>query len=204
MKIYLLRHGMTECNARKQYQGLLDTPLSPKGRAQLRKADIQPEVVYTSPLCRTRETARILFPESRQVAVEDLQEMSFGVFEGRSFLDMAEDAQYRAWVDSNCEDRCPGGEKKSEFCDRSCAAFEALLEQALHTQQEILAIVAHGGTQMAVMERYGVPHQDYYQWCAPPGGGYLLETDETAWYGARTLTLLERIQYTQQEGGAEK
>ena len=57
MLIYLLRHGLTEYNAQKRYQGQRDIPLSPEGLAQLRRADIDPKVVYISTLQRTRQTA---------------------------------------------------------------------------------------------------------------------------------------------------
>ena len=33
MKVYLLRHGQTEYNVDKRYQGTRDIPLSEKGRA---------------------------------------------------------------------------------------------------------------------------------------------------------------------------
>ena len=48
MLIYLLRHGLTEYNAQKRYQGQRDIPLSPEGLAQLRRADIDPTVVDIS------------------------------------------------------------------------------------------------------------------------------------------------------------
>ena len=53
MLIYLLRHGQTEYNAQKRYQGQRDIPLSAAGIAQLRQADFAPEVVYVTPLKRT-------------------------------------------------------------------------------------------------------------------------------------------------------
>ena len=59
MLIYLLRHGLTAYNAEKRYQGQRDIPLSPAGRAQLRQADLRPETVYITPLCRTRQTAEV-------------------------------------------------------------------------------------------------------------------------------------------------
>ena len=64
MLIYLLRHGLTEYNAQKRYQGQRDIPLSPEGLAQLRRADIDPKVVYISTLQRTRQTAEVLFPDA--------------------------------------------------------------------------------------------------------------------------------------------
>ena len=42
MLIYLLRHGQTEYNAQKRYQGQRDIPLSAAGIAQLRQADFAP------------------------------------------------------------------------------------------------------------------------------------------------------------------
>ena len=42
MLIYLLRHGQTEYNAQKRYQGQRDIPLSPEGAAQLRRQILTP------------------------------------------------------------------------------------------------------------------------------------------------------------------
>lgn len=171
MLIYLLRHGETAWNAEKRYQGLTDIPLSDRGRAALRQADFSPERVYVSPLRRAAETAAILFPEARQVTVSDFREMDFGVFEGRTADEMAGDPAYRAWVAGGCRGRCPGGEDLAEFSDRVWAAFAKLLE----IEQERLVIVAHGGVQMAILERYARPHRDHFGWAAPCGGGFLLD-----------------------------
>ena len=40
MLIYLLRHGLTQENLEKRYQGRRDVPLCPQGLAQLRRADV--------------------------------------------------------------------------------------------------------------------------------------------------------------------
>ena len=70
MLIYLLRHGLTSYNAEKRYQGQRDIPLSAEGRAQLRRADFSPSTVYITPLCRTRQTAEVLFPEANLIEVK--------------------------------------------------------------------------------------------------------------------------------------
>ena len=107
MLIYFLRHGLTEYNAEKRYQGQRDIPLSTAGRAMLRKADIEPKTVYITPLCRTRQTAEVLFPTAKLVVVDGLKEMCFGSFEGRNFIEMEKDPEYQAWVKANCESPCP-------------------------------------------------------------------------------------------------
>ena len=68
------------------------------------------------------------------------------------------------------------------------------MNQTLAAGEERLAIVAHGGTQMAVLERYVLPRRDYYAWQGPYGGGFVL--DASRWTADRTLTLLRTVQYT--------
>ena len=143
-----------------------------------------------------RQTAEILFPGAKQVQVQDLREMCFGSFEGRNYKEMEHDPDYLAWVQANCETTCPDGERKTDFCNRTCAAFSKLVEENLAQGREVMVIVAHGGTQMSVMERYAVPHKEYYQWCAPNAGGYLL--DACDWQKDHILHLIKTVQYTKE------
>lgn len=195
MKIYLLRHGETQYNAEKRYLGRTDVPLSPRGCGKLARADFMSETVYVSPLRRTAETAEILFPEARLVPVPGLREMDFGIFEGRTYLEMAGSTEYREWVDGGCLGRTPGGEGKAGFCERVCGAFAALADWAAESGERHLVIVAHGGTQMAVMERYALPRRNYFDWLGPYGGGYVL--DAARWREERVLELVETVRYTE-------
>lgn len=196
MLIYLLRHGLTDYNAQKRYQGQRNIPLSAQGLAQLRQADFSPKTVYITPLQRTAQTARMLFPQAKLVPVDGLKEMCFGSFEGRNYIEMEHDADYQAWVAANCESKCPDGERKDEFSDRICASFGALVDEALAKGEERLVIVAHGGTQMAAMERFAVPHKDYYEWCGPNAGGFVLDTRD--WRAKRILYVVKTVQYTKE------
>ena len=182
MTVWLLRHGMTTCNAERHYLGRrLDPPLSPEGARVLRSADFMPEMVYTSPLRRAQQTAEILFPTAKRETVADLSEMDFGDFEGRTADEMAEDADFRAWVEQGCTTRCPNGETQAEFCARTCRAFAALVDQAAAEGRERLVIVAHGGTQRAVMERFAEPPCGYFDLRPPFGGGYVLAYEAALW-----------------------
>lgn len=198
MKIYLLRHGATAYNREHRYQGATDSPLSPEGRAALERADIAPDVVYISPALRARQTAEILFPAAALTEVPDLREMDFGAFEGRNYIEMEHDAAYRAWVDGGCVDRAPGGESRAEFSERVCRTFASLVDRSLTDGSELLVILAHGGTQMAALERFGRPARDYWAWQSPPGGGFLLGTDADRWARERTLELVDTVQYAKE------
>lgn len=201
MKVYLLRHGMTAYNEDKRYQGTADIPLSPRGEAELCEAEFSPETVYVSPLFRARRTAQSIFPMARQIVVPALTEMDFGVFEGQNHIEMEQDADYRAWVDSNCESRCPRGECRKEFSDRTCAAFVRLMDEAIQCGQSRLVIVAHGGTQMCVMERFALPKRPYFAWCGPTAGGYVLEAEPNTWKRSRQMRLVDTVQYTKDAKG---
>ncbi len=187
MTVYLIRHGRTAYNDRKRYQGQADIPLSDPGRRALLPAPFAANTVYVSPLSRARESAAILFPHARQIAVGGFTEFDFGAFEGRSYLDMAEDAAYRTWVDGGCEGRCPGGESLAEFRARTCDSFLRLLRDALARGEERLVIVAHSGTLRAILERYALPERGYFAWDPPCGCGFALAFD------GQKLRLLENI-----------
>lgn len=193
MTVWLIRHGRTEWNDTGRYQGQTDLPLSNEGAAELTRADFSPKTVYVTPLKRTQETARILFPDARQIVIDDLREMDFGVFEGRTYIEMENDAQYRAWVEDNCRGRCPGGESREEFAARVCAAFKKLMDES----EDDVVIVAHGGTQMSVMERFAVPREPYFSRNAKNGTGY--ELSASRWQSDRTLELIRRVSYLKED-----
>ena len=198
-RLYLVRHGITQGNLRGIYMGSgTDEPLCEQGIAQLRElreAFPFPRVatVFSSPLKRALGSAEILFPGVPQIPVQDLREMCFGSFEGRNYVEMEHDAEYLAWVASNSETACPDGERKADFCERTCKAFAGVIDEALAKGVERLAIVAHGGTQMASLERFGRPARGYYDWCAGNGGGFVL--DASRWKTDRVLDLVGTVDY---------
>ena len=179
MKIYLIRHGLTEYNAQRRYQGRSDLPLSESGRKALLSSGKTPDTVYVSPLRRARETASVLFPASEQFVLPDLTEMDFGIFEGRTADEMEADPvcgpAYRTWVEGMCTGRCPGGEDLAGFIERSVRGFLQAAE--LSHGAENMYVVAHGGTQMALMKALGPEKEKYYEWQTPAGCGLVLDWD---------------------------
>lgn len=194
MYIELIRHGLSVLQEKHCYQGFLNSPLSERGRLMLSRAPYAADPVYVSPLLRTQETASLLFPGAQQIPVPGLKEMNFGVFEGRPLSELENDPRYRKWVDSLCLDRCPGGESKEEYCRRVCDSFSSLVTAALREHRDRLVIVAHGGTQMAVLEAYAGDRQLYYEWQLPPGHGYSLEV--LTWGDEKRLRVASVRNYT--------
>ncbi len=164
MKIVLIRHGMTPGNALRRYVGRTDDPLSEEGVRAVREAGGSDTLrrVFVTPLCRTQQTAAILFPNAEQIVVDDLREMDFGDFEFRSADEMAQDAAYRAWVDADCIPPCPNGESMEAFASRVCDAFEGLIVSLRESDIDEAVFVVHGGTVMSVLQKFARPQMGFY------------------------------------------
>ena len=175
-RLFLFRHGLTQYNIEKRYQGSSDLPIVKEEAKRIRpffpeaeERERTRDAVYVSPALRARQTAALLFPDAEQIVIPEFREMDFGIFEGRSADEMASDPQYRRWVDSMCEGPVPGGESLEQFRKRVTERFESLAAQVLSEGGRDLLIVAPGGTQMAVMERFCTRKRPYWSWQSPPG-----------------------------------
>lgn len=164
MEVIILRHAETNGNLEHRYIGLTDEPLSGFGIEHATKKGSFPDIkrVVTSPLLRTKQTAKIFFPNAELVPYWGLEEMHFGEFEGKNFEEMTGDLTYQAWIDSNGLDTCPGGENRDGFIERTCAAFKKVLKDALALHEERLIIVAHCGTIMSVTSSFSDPACGYF------------------------------------------
>lgn len=185
MTVLLLRHSLTEGNLHKRYIGRTDEPLCTAGIQRIGELRLPPEYrnapLYSSPMQRCLQTARLLF-DREPAPVEDFRECDFGLFENRNHAELDGDPRYQSWVDSNGALPFPGGESKEGFSARCCTAFEGLLRG---TKEEHLAVIVHGGTIMAVMERFARPERAFYEWWVDNGCGYICQASI-----GETLTLL--------------
>ncbi len=94
MKVYILRHGQTDWNNRRLFQGQVDTELNEVGLSQARQcaervqeAGWQFDKVYCSPLKRAMKTVMTVTGLPGEAITKDarLMEMNFGVLDSTSF-----------------------------------------------------------------------------------------------------------------------
>ncbi len=148
--IILLRHGLTDWNQSGRFQGQYDLPLNDMGRAQAAEvvphiAALAPDVIYSSPLSRARDTAAVVAePLSLGVWADDrLMEIDVGSWVGHTIADMVEaDPEFAvAMAEGRDFRRSPTGETAHEVGVRMAACLHELGER--HEGQRVL-VVTHG------------------------------------------------------------
>jgi broad specificity phosphatase PhoE len=175
--LYLIRHGRSDfgwdgerfASARGAQW---DPPLSEEGREQarllakrLRVMELEPFVLYSSPLRRARETAEAFAHEvdADLTSLDDLVEAHIGGWEGRPFEEIIEADPEIARSIRNQQaiwHRAPGAEQVEGFRARVRSAVESIL--ADHPDRNPLVFV-HGGVINAyVGELLGVGHEMFF------------------------------------------
>ncbi|MGN6608378.1 MAG: histidine phosphatase family protein [Jatrophihabitans sp.] len=152
MRLVLLRHGRTEWNAQRRFQGQADPPLDDVGRMQAYEvaglvAALQPDRIVSSDLARALETARIVASAiGLPVAVDErLRERSLGHWEGltRDEVERDHPDEFEDWRAGRDVSR-RGGETRDQVAARALAAF------ADQPAAETLVFVTHSATAMAL------------------------------------------------------
>lgn len=190
-EILLIRHGITQGNRMGRYIGITDEPLCEEGRKHLAES-IYPEVfhVYVSPMKRCLETADALYPGQAVTVVPELRECDFGAFENKNYLELSGNPEYQAWMDSGGTLPFPNGEKTPCFRSRCCTGFQRILEETFQMENARIAVIAHGGTIMSILEAYGIPRKSFYDWQIQNGRGYRLTAEASEWNAVQRVHVI--------------
>ncbi len=159
MRVYLVRHGVTDFVGKGLCGRLPGIPLNDAGQAQargvadyLRRFDLA--AVYSSPLERAVETAEPI-GQRRAVVAPGFIEVDHGRWAGLSFDALENEPGWREYNANRSVTRCPGGEIASEVVARAVGALDCLRQQ--HGDDSI-AIVTHADVIRAVVCYYaGIP-----------------------------------------------
>jgi len=148
--VLLARHGETDDNAARRFQGHLDPPLNALGRAQAlalgeELAGSGIRELWSSPLRRAPETAEIAGgPLGLEPRLEPrLMEVDVGAWAGRLYEDIESDEPelFAQWRTGSPAFRFPGGESLAEQGERVAAAIRDIAAAAALP----VLLVCHGG-----------------------------------------------------------
>jgi 2,3-bisphosphoglycerate-dependent phosphoglycerate mutase/probable phosphoglycerate mutase len=169
--IWLIRHGQTEYNRQRRYQGSSESPLTPFGAAQAaavarRLRRIPFTHAFVSPSGRTHATAAAILAGRDLAAHEDPRwaETAHGRWEGLTYAEVV--ARFREEAARRFADqlygRAEGGESLAEVQQRVAAAWNELLRE--HPGGRIL-IVTHATPIQLIMCAVGnLPPTQHWRW----------------------------------------
>lgn len=169
--LLFVRHGQTDWNAERRWQGHADVPLNDRGREQAHAlaeqlAGESIDAIYSSDLSRARDTADIVgaLLVVPVVVDADLREIDVGAVEG---LTWEESQAFDGWQ----------GEPKDAHAERVLGAVRRIAEQ--HPQERVL-VVTHGGSMRRVHEHLGLedrPFENCVVWACAHEDGALRSLD---------------------------
>ena len=152
--ILLARHGQSDWNATRRWQGHADRPLTTKGRYQAkalakRLAHIELDAVYSSDLRRAADTARVVAEAQNLdlVQLPELREVDVGSWSGLT-LEEAEERfpeGFARWREGH-----PGWDDGEGYDEMAQRVIGAVVEIALAHEGGRALVVAHGGPIRAI------------------------------------------------------
>ncbi len=149
--LLVVRHGETEWNVQQRFQGHGDSPLTDKGRTDVRALGrrlkgVDFDRLISSDLGRARETAELIAQQTGHEVVFDahLRERNYGVMEGLTIPEIksryAESLQ--KLIDGDPDAVIPQGESHRQHYDRNIRFVEQYLRDHAGTTA---LLVVHGG-----------------------------------------------------------
>lgn len=195
MELIFIRHFMTKGNLEKRYIGRSDEHIELASLPSIEHyKKFAPKLVYISPMLRCRESASYIYPKSTPIVVEQFKECDFGVFENHNYEELKDNYLYREWIASNGKKDILGMENHEAFKKRCVDAFDKIMLEMIEQGVTKVAFVVHGGTIMAILEKYANPRQEFYQWQIKNGEGFLMKVDEKKWSrGEKNLILDKKV-----------
>jgi len=149
-QLILVRHGQTDWNLARRYQGQQDIPLNAEGLKQAHTlatllSDEVFNAIYSSDLQRAVQTAQILLDDRSIPLITDmrLREIGFGEWEGELFQEMFAKYPERFTLSRNDPAiiMAPGGESVAQVAERTSAIAGEIAR--LYPSGRVL-IVTHG------------------------------------------------------------
>ena len=177
--------------------GRTQVPLGPDGVQQIQKiaplvATLEPDAIYTSPLRRAVQTAKVVAAETRLPICksEGLNEIAYGEWAGRYFEDLIDDELYRRFIKSPAKTILPGGETISDVQRRG---LEVIEEAAQKIPGGRFLFVSHGDVIRAILCHYmKLPLNEYRRLRVDNGSLSALQTDRR-WAEIKYVNYLHEI-----------
>ncbi|MCR5150598.1 MAG: histidine phosphatase family protein [Clostridiales bacterium] len=202
--VYLIRHGMNEGATDGRYIGHTDVSLLSQGKEELfelKNKYVYPPVsaVFSSPLKRCLESAKILYPDNEPLVLDDLIECNFGSWENKTALELKGNDLFARWLAGEKGVCPPFGESGTDFVKRVCAIFEKLTEGLMKTGTFETAVITHQGVMGIILACYGLPSRPMHWWITGNGNGFTLKINPILWSHQKKFEIFSKFPYERED-----
>ncbi len=196
--IHFIRHGAIEETNKGAYIGITDPCLSEDGIKALKKLDSTHKypyapVIFTGPLKRCTQTCEVLYPHVKPIVIEELNEMNFGEWEGKTAEELRGDPLFESWLAGEEGVTPPHGEANDDFTRRICLVFQNIVDGLIKTGTTDCAIITHGGIIMTLLAVYGIPQAKPFDWSCDNGYGFSMRVTPMLWQRDRVAEVYKLI-----------
>ena len=169
MIIIFVRHGETEYNKTRKFQGHLQIPLNEKGRTQavqLEKSLRQYKIthIYCSNLIRARETAEIINNSfSLPIVIDNrLDERDWGIWENQNRHEILKQnpESGNIWNEENLDANPYRGETTRNLMTRTTEFLNYIVKH--HAASDVILAVTHGGPMRKMLGVIKGLHDEQY------------------------------------------
>jgi broad specificity phosphatase PhoE len=168
-RVVFVRHGMTDFPKDRIYcDDREDPPLNETGWTEAREAaDLlrtrSVDVIYTSPMARTRGTAEAIHQGTRApvMVIGGLKERGFGIWDGLYFEDIERryPDDYRRWKQDPAAFKPDQGESVYDLLTRVRQSLVAILEE--HRGGRIVVVAHVGPIRVSLCDAVQLPVESY-------------------------------------------
>ena len=197
MLIFFIRHGLTDWNIQRRFQGTCDIPLNDMGLIQAKTAaarcrELSFERIYHSTLLRAAQTAQIIADASDAPLFphQGFNEVCLGVFQGLNHEQASRqypDA-YAHYFADRINAAPPEGESLYQLQQRALAALSGIEQDAAGCSR--IAVVSHGALLKTLLAAVaGIPLEHFARFDVSNGSISVIESKE----GSRRLITLNAM-----------
>lgn len=202
--IHFIRHGDIKETKSGAYIGVTDVSLSEEGRAELMELDSKcrypyAPVLFSSPLKRCLETCEIIYPGTKPIVVDELSEINFGLWEGKTAEELKENEDFNKWLSGDTSVKPPSGESSADFTRRVCLMFQKIVDGLVSTGHTEAVIVTHGGVIMTLLAVYGLPQAKPFEWAVECGCGYSIRVTPMLWQRDKVSEVYQTLPHVDEE-----
>ncbi|MEL6222027.1 MAG: histidine phosphatase family protein [Cyanobacteria bacterium J06627_8] len=214
-RILLVRHGETNWNRDKKFQGQIDVPLNENGKRQAEQCGeflkgIHIDRAISSTMLRPKETAEIILKHHLGIELEldpNLVEIGHGLWEGKFESEIEADfpGQLKQWKDAPETVQMPEGENLNDVWERASTAWKAMLDSTVAPidgedlgHPQTILVVAHDAVNKSLLcQLMGLGPEHF--WTFKQGNGAVSVIDYPA--GPQGRPLVQSLNITSFIGG---